>query len=114
MHVVERALPVWKHLPDADAYRFWAESELDARAHYLNAHRRRLPEHVRIMLVVKADAYGHGAIAVAHHALRCGVSALGVGTSAEALELRKAGVRAPILVLGTIVDEEATAALRHG
>src|SRR5688572_21970246 len=66
------------------------------------------------MLVVKADAYGHGAVAIAHHALRCGISALGVGTSAEALELRKAGVRARILVLGTIVDEEANATLRHG
>ncbi len=66
------------------------------------------------MLVVKADAYGHGAVAIAHHAVRCGVGALGVGTSAEALELRESGLRAPILVLGTIVDEEAAPALRHG
>jgi alanine racemase len=97
-----------------DAYRVWAEIDLDALAHNLSVIERRLPEHVRVVLVVKADAYGHGAVAIAHHALRCGVAALGVGTSAEALELRQAGVRAPILVLGTIVDEEASAALRHG
>lgn len=66
------------------------------------------------MLVVKADAYGHGAVAMAHHAVRCGISALGVGTSAEALELRQAGIRLPILVLGTIVEAEAASAVRHG
>lgn len=66
------------------------------------------------MLVVKADAYGHGAVAISHHAARCGIASLGVGTSAEALELRESGVRAPLLVLGTIVDEEASSTLRHG
>ena len=69
---------------------------------------------MRVLLVVKADAYGHGAVAVAHHAVRLGISALGVGTTAEALELRASGLRVPILVLGTIVDEEAEDALRHG
>lgn len=97
-----------------DAYRAWAEIDLDALTHNLAEIRARLEPRVRVMLVVKADAYGHGAVAIAHHALRCGVSAFGVGTSGEALELRKSGVRARILVLGTIVDEEASAALRHG
>ncbi len=92
----------------------WAEIDLDALAHNLARIRSRLPPRVAVMLVIKADAYGHGAVAIAHHALRCGVEALGVGTSAEALELRKAGVRAPILVLGTIVDDEAVACLRNG
>ena len=66
------------------------------------------------MLVVKADAYGHGAVRVARHALRCGVGALGVGTSGEALELRAARIRAPLLVLGTVVEEELEACVRHG
>ncbi len=65
------------------------------------------------MLVVKADAYGHGAVAISHHAVRCGVEALGVGTCSEALELRQAGITVPILVLGTIVDEEVAIALGH-
>jgi alanine racemase len=97
-----------------DAHRVWAEIDLDALSHNLACIRSRLARKVAVMLVVKAQAYGHGAVAIAHHALRCGVQALGVGTSAEALELRQAGVRAPILVLGTIVDEEAAACLRHG
>lgn len=96
------------------AYRVWAEIDLDALAHNLAQIRARIGDGVHVMLVVKADAYGHGAVAIAHHALRCGISALGVGTSAEALELRRAGVRARILVLGTIVDEEASAIVHHG
>lgn len=91
-----------------------AEIDLDAISENLAVIRRRAGTSTRVMLVVKADAYGHGAVAVAHHAVRLGVAALGVGTSAEALELRASGLRVPILVLGTIVDEEAEATLRHG
>jgi alanine racemase len=96
------------------AYRAWAEIDLDALTHNLTVIRRRAGAGVRVMLVVKADAYGHGAVAIANHAIRCGVAALGVGTSAEALELRASGVRIPILVLGTIIEAEAPDALRHG
>lgn len=95
-------------------HRAWAEIDLDAITHNLFTIREKVGSEVRVMLVVKADAYGHGAVAIAHHAVRCGVEALGVGTSAEALELRESGLRLPILVLGTIVDEEAAPALRHG
>jgi alanine racemase len=96
------------------AYRVWAEIDLDAVTHNLAVIRRRAGPGVRVMLVVKADAYGHGAVAIANHAVRCGVAALGVGTSAEALELRASGLRVPILVLGTIIDDEAQDCLRHG
>jgi len=96
-----------------DAYRAWAEIDLDALEHNLACIRARAGDAVRTMLVVKADAYGHGAVAIAHHARQCGVRAIGVGASSEALELRQSGVRSRILVLGTIVDEEASAALRH-
>jgi len=95
-----------------EAYRVWADIDLDALAHNLQRIRARAGP-VAIMLVLKADAYGHGAVAIAHSALQSGVTAFGVGTSAEALELRKGGIRAPILVLGTILDEEAPACLRH-
>lgn len=89
-----------------DAKRVWAEINLDALGQNLACIRQAAGAHARIMLVVKADAYGHGSVGIAHHAVRCGVGALGVGTSAEALELRHAGIRVPILVLGTVVDEE--------
>jgi alanine racemase len=97
-----------------DAHRAWTEIDLDALAHNLTRIRARISPSSAVILVVKADAYGHGAVAVAHRALGCGVEALGVGTSAEALELRAAGILAPVLVLGTIVDEEAALCLRNG
>jgi alanine racemase len=95
-------------------HRAWAEIDLDSITNNLSVIRRRIGSGVRVMLVVKADAYGHGAVAIAHHALRSGVAALGVGTSSEALDLRENGIRAPILVLGTIVDEEVAPILSHG
>jgi len=95
-----------------DAFRTWTEIDLDALTHNLDVIRR-VAGGARIMLIVKADAYGHGAVAIAHHAVHSGVGALGVGTSSEALELRRAGVRLPILVLGTVVDEELSSCLRH-
>jgi len=96
-----------------NAHRVWAEVDLDAVTRNLAVIRRRAGPQTRIMFVVKADAYGHGAVALAHHALRCGVGALGVGSSAEALELRASGVRAPILVLGTLIDDEMDECLRN-
>ena len=96
-----------------DASRAWVEVDLDALTANLAVVRERAGAGARVMLVVKQDAYGHGAVAVAHHAVRCGVGAFGVGTSSEALELREAGIRAPILVLGTVVEEELLACLRH-
>jgi alanine racemase len=96
-----------------DAYRAWADVDLDALTRNLAVIRNAIGDKVEVMLVVKADAYGHGAVAIAHHATRAGVTAFGVGTSTEALELRHGGICAPILVLGTIVDEEVVACLHH-
>ena len=96
-----------------NAYRAWAEIDLDALTTNLAVIRQRAGLSARVMLVVKADAYGHGAVPIAHHAVRCGVAGFGVGSSAEALELRKAGIRLPILVLGTIIDDEADECLRN-
>lgn len=78
----------------------WVEVNLDAISHNLHVFRQHLPERTQIMAVVKADGYGHGAIPVAKVALEAGASYLGVATLDEALELRRAGIHAPILVLG--------------
>ncbi|HET6204641.1 MAG TPA: alanine racemase [Planctomycetota bacterium] len=94
-------------------HRAWAEIDLDAFAGNLREIRRRIGRR-GVILVVKADAYGHGAIPLVHHAIRCGVEAFGVGDSHEALELRESGVRAPILILGTIVEGEERAVVEHG
>ncbi len=96
-----------------NAYRAWAEIDLDAVTHNLSVIRQHAGPGTRVMLVVKADAYGHGAVPIAHHAVRCGVAGFGVGSSQEALELRRAGIGLPILVLGTIIDDEADECLRN-
>lgn len=54
----------------------------------------------KVMAVVKADAYGHGAVPIAQELARCGIDWFGVATVEEALELRGAGVTQPILLLG--------------
>jgi alanine racemase len=60
----------------------------------------------RFCAVVKADAYGHGAAPVAHAALAAGAGSLAVATAPEAGELRRAGIGAPILVLGALSADE--------
>lgn len=64
-----------------------------------------------ICAVVKADAYGHGAVPVSRAALAAGATRLGVATAAEAAELRAGGITAPILVLGALSSDELTVAL---
>jgi alanine racemase len=97
-----------------DSSRAWAEIDLDALSSNLATIRRRIEARTAIMLVAKADAYGHGAIAIAHHAQRCGVGAVGVTTCAEALELRQAGIRLRTVILGPVFSEEAPPAIRSG
>ena len=97
-----------------DSSRAWAEIDLDALAKNLGLIRRLCTPSVAILLVAKADAYGHGAVPIAHHALRSGAQAIGVTTCHEALELRRAGIRSRIVVLGPALGEEALPALRQG
>lgn len=77
----------------------WAEIDLDAIAHNLKVVRDRCGPDVQVLGVVKADAYGHGAVSIAHALARAGVERLGVASIAEALELRQAGITLPIVVL---------------
>ncbi len=97
---------------EVEPTRAWAEIDLDAMASNLALVRDALDDRTKLLLVAKADAYGHGAVAIAHHAIRCGVDAIGVTTACEALELRRAGIRARIVVLGPIDAEEAPAVIR--
>lgn len=76
------------------------EVDLDALEHNMKQFRRHLQENVRMMAVVKADAYGHGAVQIAKTALSSGASYLAVAFVDEAVELRNAGISAPILILG--------------
>ncbi len=94
-------------------HRTWAEIDLGAIGSNLDLIRRSLPARTRILVVLKADAYGHGAVPVARAALAHGAHMLGVGDSSEALELRGAGIEAPILILGAIVDGEMEQVIAH-
>lgn len=67
----------------------------------------------KMLAVVKANAYGHGAIQVAKTALKNGAEFLGVAIPEEGEELRRAGVNAPILVLGAVNEKGAEASVRH-
>ncbi len=68
---------------------------------------------VRMLAAVKADAYGHGMLPVAHHALGCGVDMLGVARLPEAVALRRAGILSPILIFGHTLAEDAPALIRY-
>src|SRR5512143_849636 len=78
----------------------WAEIDLDAIAFNVQAIKRHVGENVEVMAVVKANAYGHGAIPVAEAALSAGASRLAVHRAMEGVELRQAGIEAPILIMG--------------
>ncbi len=89
------------------------EISLDALEHNFMAFRRALPDSLKLMAAVKANAYGHGAVEVAREAIRCGADYLGVAILDEAIELRNAGIKAPLLVLGYSPPEAIDTAVKH-
>jgi alanine racemase len=93
--------------------RAWVEVDLAAIAQNVQQLKRLLAAKTELMAVVKADAYGHGAVKVAQTALQSGASWLGVATIPEGIELRQAGIHAPILVLGATHTPEQIRAIVH-
>src|SRR5215510_14991934 len=95
-------------------HRVWAEIDLGALQRNMARVVARLGEKTQVLAVVKADAYGHGAVPVARALLdQPGLWGFGVGDSNEALELRAAGIDAPLLILGTIIPEEEAQIVSH-
>ena len=84
---------------DTEKRHSWVEVDLNAIRHNASTVKSHIGPGVRLMAVVKADAYGHGAVRCAKTALNSGAEYLGVATVQEAIELREAFVNAPILVL---------------
>jgi alanine racemase len=78
----------------------YIEVDLDSIQHNVAQFRRILPSSINILVAVKADAYGHGAIPVSHAALSAGATHLGVAFVDEGIQLRKATIQAPILIFG--------------
>ncbi|MCU0500751.1 MAG: alanine racemase, partial [Anaerolineae bacterium] len=111
--VLVRQDAAWQHIvtvrPDRPT---WLEIDLGAIAH--NVRRlKQLAGDAQLMISLKADAYGHGAIQVAQTALHNGASWLGVACLSEGVALRQAGIAAPILILGFTPAWQARDALRH-
>ena len=93
--------------------RAWVEIDLKALAHNTQQIKQILSPPTQLMAVVKADAYGHGAVTVAETVLSAGASWLGVATIPEGIELRAAGINAPILILGAVNTPEEIQAIAH-
>ena len=93
--------------------RAWVEIDLAALSHNVQQLRKFISEHTDLMAVVKADAYGHGAVTVAQTALQSGATWLGVATVPEGIQLREAGITAPILILGATHTIEQIHAIAH-
>lgn len=90
----------------------WAEVDLDAIAHNARGLKEHVGEKTELMAVVKANAYGHGAVPVAKTALENGASRLAVNRALEGVELRQAGITAPVLILGYSLPSEAETIVR--
>jgi len=86
---------------------------IPALRHNLEQVRRRIPHQCDILAVVKADAYGHGATAIASALAGMGVRRFGVATPEEGIELRNAGLEHPILVMGALRPEHCAAVVAH-
>lgn len=92
----------------------WIEVDLEALANNVRQLKAMVGPHVELAAVVKADAYGVGAVSVGRTALLNGAQRLAVASIHEALELREAGVQEPILVLSYTPPSFARHAARHG
>lgn len=92
----------------------WVEIDLSAIRSNVATAKRRLRPGCRLMAVVKADGYGHGAVAIARTAIAAGASQLAVATVNEGVELREAGIEAPILVLSEPPASASPVLLAYG
>lgn len=88
-------------------HRAWVEVDLSAVQHNVRQLKSLLTAPTELMAIVKADAYGHGAIDVSQAAIKAGATWLGVATIPEGIQLRCAGITVPIVVLGATngIDE---------
>jgi alanine racemase len=92
---------------DLNASLVWAEIDLNAIAHNIRELRRMTHPNAKLMGVVKANGYGHGAVQVAQCALQNGAELLGVARIEEGIQVRETGIEAPILIFGYTPPEMA-------
>lgn len=93
--------------------RAWVEVDFQALAHNIQQLKQHLSASTQLLAVVKADAYGHGALKVAQAVLEQGATWLAVATIPEGIELRQAGISAPILIFGATSTPEQAQAIAY-
>jgi alanine racemase len=94
-------------------YRSWVEVDLDNFIGNLKEIKRLIGSPVDFMQVVKADAYGHGAIEISNIALKQGARMLGVANADEGVQLRVSGIDAPIVILGPSTNAEIAEIIKY-
>lgn len=99
---------------DRRKMRCWAEISLDNFEHNCWDMKARLPEGCRFLGVVKANAYGHGAVKVSQRLEKAGADYLAVAYLEEAIELREAGIKLPVLILGRTAPQYAPDVIEYG
>ncbi|HSE26302.1 MAG TPA: alanine racemase [Pyrinomonadaceae bacterium] len=91
----------------------WAEINLDNLVHNYRLVQQRVGPEVNVMAMLKADAYGHGAVRCAQSLSNAGAQWFGVALPEEAIELRNAGITEPILCVGGFWDGQQKLCLNH-
>jgi len=91
----------------------FVDIDLGAFARNVSAVASRLPQGTRLIAMLKADAYGHGAVELARRCRAEEVAMIGVALLEEALELRRAGITLPILLVGPVNETQVRLALEH-
>lgn len=96
----------------SDSLRTWAEVDLDAITHNFMAARNHLPQDMKLLVTVKANAYGHGALRIAK-LLASKVDYFALAAMDEAVQLRQAGISAPMLILGPVLPADYARAAKY-
>lgn len=91
--------------------RAWAEINLDNLSHNISNIKKKVSGGAKLMVVIKADGYGHGFEEVALTALKNGADYLAVATADEAMQIRNKGIDAPLLILGPVWEEDYETAI---
>ena len=91
----------------------WVEIDLNALRHNLLAIRKWVGPQIKILGIVKADAYGHGDYEVSRVLLNNGVEMLGIAILEEGIQLRDEGIKAPLLLLGGIFEEQIDSIMHY-
>jgi alanine racemase len=87
--------------------------DLNNIRHNIEGVRQRVGPHVKVLIAVKGDAYGHGSVEVSRLAEEMGLDWVGVATLPEALKLREAGIRMPILKMSHLFEDQIEPAIEH-